>query len=240
MKSVVKYMAQNMLYAVGIYYIVLIALQVLNLIIGHFAQGTVTVVGDLTFISGTFAFVLGLVSFKSNFRFMQGNGVTRRDFWLGSLLSLVLIALCLTVLDTVYSMIWIPGETLGLTSILTQVVTGEASQHNAFSAMPLYFASLLLSAMAGYFITCMYYRLNKLGKWLVSLTPVYVFIIASFIAGRVQAGAVMGFAEGMVNFLRAIGLLSGNPLIMAIPFAVLAALFGALSYLFVRRAPAFR
>lgn len=121
-----------------------------------------------------FLFVVGLCTFKETFLFSLQNGICRKTLFWAKLLTMVSIAALISVADAVVLLIN-RGCSLLANSQLTAyslygALYGAPNGHSIKMLFPNFFIEffLALAVMAvGYFITILFYRLNKMGKILV-------------------------------------------------------------------------
>lgn len=157
--------------------------------------GLIAVSGGRSSMSGVefstviFLFVCGLNSFKSNFYFAKSNGISRKTFIKGLLISSIPISLVMSIIDVIInriSNIFIKNPTLydmaygNLVGIIGDIHNGSWTQSNSlstiFNTILFQFSLCLLVYVIGIVINMIYYRSNKYLKVLVSVIPV-VFII---------------------------------------------------------------
>ena len=162
-----KYQLRDMIRSTGIYYLVILlilALSLLSVITIRFNGGSANM--PFRFISGWFLFVIGLCTFKEYFLYFVQNGVSRRSFFVSKLLAMgtlcVLVALVDSLLVLVCSQLF-PGNYFQFTSL-----SGEDA-HSYLPSLCYAICQNLLIFAAGSFITVLYYRLNKVGKLIVSI-----------------------------------------------------------------------
>lgn len=138
-----------------------------------------------------FLFVCGLNSFKSNFYFAKSNGISRKTFIKGLLISSIPIALVMSIIDIIINRInniFIKNPTLydvsygNLLGDVGRVYGGSWVQSNSlatiFNTILFQFSLCLLAYVVGIVINMIYYRSNKYVKVLVSVIPV-AFIMFS-------------------------------------------------------------
>ena len=138
-----------------------------------------------------FLFVCGLNSFKSNFYFAKSNGISRKTFIKGLLISSIPIALVMSLIDIIINRInniFIKNPTLydvsygNLLGDVGRVYEGSWVQSNSlatiFNTILFQFSLCLLAYVVGIVINMIYYRSNKYVKVLVSVIPV-AFIMFS-------------------------------------------------------------
>lgn len=144
-----------------------------------------------------FIFVCGLNSFKSNFYFAKSNGVSRKTFIKGLLISSVPIALVMSIIDiiinrinnifiknpTFYDMAY--GNSVGY---ISKIYDGSWVQSNSlntiFNTILFQFSLCLLAYVIGIVINMIYYRANKYVKVLVSAIPVALIILKGNLSMR--------------------------------------------------------
>ena len=220
--SLAKYQLRDNRSAVLIFYAVLIAI-VLILNLGD---------GEGTRISGAsmiFIFVAGLNCFRPSFLFAQANNISRRSFYLATILALMGLAVILGVADTLFD----------------SLMDGYPFYHGFFEqfypasviAKLLWTITLLMfSASVGWMITMFYYRANVLVKVLISMSPLVFIILASYIDQRTDGR----FGNLLLNFLLTSMGFSGetpNPYPAVLSFTLATLLVWGVNYLLVRRAP---
>ena len=138
-----------------------------------------------------FLFVCGLNSFKSNFYFAKSNGISRKTFIKGLLISSIPIALVMSIIDIIINRInniFIKNPTFydmaygNLVGIIGDIYNGAWTQSNSlgtiFNTILFQFSFCLLAYVVGIVINMIYYRSNKYVKVLVSVIPV-AFIMFS-------------------------------------------------------------
>ena len=213
-----QYQIKDVTRTVVIYYIVVVCVLVLSNALAavavsmYGAGGMVTLGSNTGFVfavSVIFLFVLGLNTFKENFGMLLQNGCSRKSVFWGRNLTAATLALCMGLADTLLS---------GLASVVMRGVSGAnyygavfsiASPTGAFSQMsvplqillgiPLNVAAYLFYITLGYFITILFYRLNRTGKILVGAgVPVFVFIVLPVIDGLLLNGSVMQFINAYI------------------------------------------
>lgn len=145
-------------------------LMLLSILIG-FGSNNNTSISGYEFASVIFIFIAGLNCFKTSFKFLQFFQVSRKTFYLSSILTLLTIAAGMTIVDTVFGKLFalvLPYQTLYAT------VYGSSG---IFYPVVWEFALLMMAAVVGWFITLLYYRSNKILKIVISLSPIYVTLL---------------------------------------------------------------
>ena len=121
-----------------------------------------------------FIFVCGLNSFKSNFYFAKSNGISRKTFIKGLLISIIPIALVMSIIDIIIiriNNIFIKNPTLydmsygNLLGDVGRIHEGVWIQSNSlatiFNTILFQFSLCLLAYVVGIVINMIYYRSNK-------------------------------------------------------------------------------
>lgn len=168
-----------------IYYFIFICV-VIGLI--AVSKGTIIMSG-IEISTIIFLFVCGLNSFKSNFYFAKSNGISRKTFIKGLLISSIPITLIMSIIDIIINRIiniFIKSPTLydmSYGSLLGDVGIVYGSDwiqintfSNIFNNILFQFSFCLLAYVAGIVINMIYYRSNKYVKVLVSVAPVMLMI----------------------------------------------------------------
>lgn len=222
---------------VAIFYLVMV------LLIGLSAVLTVTVQtgGEAFFISGTemttaiFLFVCGCVSFKEYFHFLLQNGVSRPTQFLGFLGAVTLVCAFCAVVDqsllallglvepteSLYGMLFLQGQARSLATVLAGILW----------CIPVY----MLAFLGGYFITTLYYRMNKLLKTVVSIgVPALCILVLPMADTALFGGQLGGALAWMMRFILGGG--SESPLQSGLCFLLLACVPAGFAYLLMRRA----
>ncbi len=240
LKSVVKYNISETKNSILIFYGIMAAL----LIVFSVISTTVTSGGYSNnsggeVASAIFLFVVGLNSFKQNFLFLSTNGVTRKTCFYGFVISSLIIATGMAVIDTTY------GTILGLSpnysSLFTQLYNewaAEASKPLSILISFVWNAVLYLFTMClGYFITTLYYRMSKGLKITVSVgIPVFFTIVLPIIDSEVTNGRITKWIGTLFVYL--MGVKGENlPLIGVLSLIIAVALLLAWAFMLVRRAP---
>lgn len=192
MKSlrIAKMNIQSVMKSAMVYYLIFIAI-VMALCIGNYVGGLKSTMSGIEFATVIFLFVCGLNSFKSNFYFAKSNGISRRTFIKGLLISSIPLALIMSIIDIIINRannIFIRNPTLydmaygNLVDGMNNVFNGMWVQSNSFTTILntilFQFSFYLVAYIVGIVINMIYYRSNKYVKVIVSVIPVG-FIIFS-------------------------------------------------------------
>lgn len=234
-KRTLQYYLRECLRPTGIYYLVMVALMLIIFIFGKALglEESLSISGMET-SSWIFLFVLGLNLFKPQFRLLVQNGISRRTQLFSFILCALIISLGVAVIDSIYPLLF--GAALDYSSLFR--VTYDEGAAITFQSV-LWSTLLNFAAMSvGFFITTLFYRMNKAVKILVCVgVPVLLFVVMPvlevFIPGFRLFTSMMKFflwalgidiATGAVHIWRAF-----------CSFAVLAVASNGLSWLLTRR-----
>lgn len=224
--KVTKYQLRDYRKAVGIYYSIILILA-LGWII---AMLNTNVKGYANFGStGIFIFILGLNTFKNSFKFTHANNVSRKRFYYGTMIAIVIVSLFMAFADTIFTSIFL--EIGNYKSNFQQIYNSVSFVDNFFWS----FGLLLFATILGWFITMLYYRANNILKIIISIMPVIIIIIFSYI-NTLFNGKVF---KSLISFLGSIMGVTGNvnPYNAVLSFTIGSIGLLALSYLLIRRAP---
>lgn len=193
------------------------------------------------------AFVMGLCSFKENFAMALQNGVSRRSLFLSRLCTTAAFCAILAVLDEAvtlffYGLSLLPNVNLVVKSILeTAYGPVFVGTHPALIALCsiLYSFFLLLTASGlGYFITVLFYRLNKPGKIAVGVgVPVFPMVIIPLLKELNEHIADGKIGEAAVRIMgQFLDLAFGQPQNAMLSCFLIFAVFSGFTWLLLRRA----
>ena len=192
MKSlkIAKMNAEGIMKAAIIYYFIFICV-IIGLIAISSEKSTTSGIEISTTI---FLFVCGLNSFKSNFYFAKSNGISRKTFIKGLLISSVPIALVMSIIDIIINNIFIKNPTFydmaygNSVGYISKIYEGNWIQSNSlatiFNTILFQFSLCLLAYVIGIVINMIYYRANKYVKVLVSVIPVSLIILKGNLSMR--------------------------------------------------------
>ena len=178
-----------------------------------------------------FMFVLSIVSIREDMRLGIQNGAGRRTVFLANAACMFVTSLILNIAFFVVTAVWNQFDT----GVYIVDFFGALSNNRPFfeSIGDLAISSAVLLALSefltalGTFTSLMYWRLNKLGKWIVSIGIGAAFILFIDVIIRYKVVAdLLGRLMGWV-FL--------TPWNLVLSFVILAAAFYVFSALLVRR-----
>lgn len=249
LKASLKYQLSDCRNPIIIFYIVIAALLTLafttHILFSDMYSGTTSMNG-MGLAATIFIFIAGMNSFKETFRMFLQNGVSRRTLFISQLLSGLIVSFIMTVIGSIYTII---GKSLAahfdrlyFRSFIEMIYSDRYASESVSIQMlieSLLFYTMMLTAalMAGYFITVLYYRLNKGGKIAVSVgVPVFLFILLPIIdtlfGGFAIYSALIKIALSVSDFYQT------SPYCGLLINTLVFILFSGLSWLLMRKAAA--
>lgn len=252
-KSVVKYCINSMKKSIAIYYSIIISLFLLLVLLSKTTNARITLSGT-EFSTVIFLFASGFSMFKENFYFTKSNNISRKTYFLGTILSMIQISAGMSFIDLILNRIcniFIKNPTMydmGFTDYINDGTIMEITcipadkiypsswiQSNSIGVLFntfLFHMSLCLMLFAlGFVITMIYYRCNKIMKVVVSTSPVILFIILNIYIYN-YPNQVIKIGRSMEYIL---GINPNNVYPPIITFIVLFIAYTGVGYLAVRR-----
>ena len=184
--------------------------------------------GSLDSVTLVHSFILGIVFFYSTFKFALLNGVSRRTYYLSSLLYLVIYSFFFTVITSITIVI---AEAVTNTFTIYSLMYG----YNFISMFIWLFLACLFFELLGWLISCVFYRTYKKARLIISVSlllviPIFVFI--NYLSNRAFGISVLNFISAIFGFNSAIP----NPFIAMVTLLVLSLILAGSIFLLVRKA----
>ncbi|WP_010250388.1 hypothetical protein [Acetivibrio cellulolyticus] len=237
--KVAKYQIFNTINSIMIFYAIFITVIVFLGVLTRTIEGSSS--SGLEVSTIIFLLVAGLNSFKSNFKLMQANNVSRKVFVKGLLIGVFPITLAMSLIDliinrvynifincpTIFDMIY--GNFRGLREGWMQ----SNNIQTLFGTVIWQFAVYSAVFIFGILVSLCYYRSNKKLKVLISIVPAMLVVFSANINQILLAALNINIGE---IFASALGLQSQNPYLAVFSFAVLGILFSIAIYLLTRKA----
>lgn len=225
--KVSKYQIHDFKKPIMIFYFIILLVSFTAIFAASKYPGEVSL-GGLEIASAIFIFVSGLNCFKSNFKFMLANNVSRKRFYLGNIIALVSIAAFMALLDAILN------NAFRLIFPYKSVVL-QLYKNNSFFAGFLWSFSLnTLFVCLGWFITMLYYRCGKVMKIIISIAPIPLIVLFQYIdkiSGGLIGRAIADFLHKTMGFAY-----NNNVYICVLSFLVGAVVITAISFLLIRNA----
>lgn len=242
MKSAVKYQFLEMKKSVVVYYAVIYAIYILLIVsLGLYVGGNTegSNIGGMEFSTIIFIFILGLNSFKESFRMFLQNGLSRKTLFKSFILSITLVSILMAFVDIFNALL--VNIISNYNSMYLQIYGQRYSESTSVVAK--YLEGFLWSvfiyiafAMLGYFITILYYRMNKKLQLIVSIgVPVFWIILFPYIDYNLAKGALSTSIKNFIIF--ATGFKNGiNPYYFITSSIIGSIVLGILSYILIQKA----
>lgn len=242
-----KYYFVESLYAVKVYYVIFISVLAL-LVFSRLSSGGNMSSSGLEFATVIFMFVAGLDSFKSDFYFSQAVSVARKTFIKGLILGILPLTMMMSAIDVVLNRIYnllVPSPTMfdmlyttyrdtGMRDYRTLEFVWKQSNeiYILLSTFAWQFALYTFVCLVGLLITLIYYRSNKWMRVVVSISPVFFFMLM-----RSLGNYLTDFSGSIISFIdKVLGYSSMNPYMAVITFLVSGSILSAFIYLLTRKA----
>lgn len=223
-----RYQLSDYRYAFPIFYGIMIVLYVAaGLTSQTLAQGE-SFTSGLETSSQWFLFVAAMCTFRQNFLVHLQLGATRKTLVKGWICAALVIDALLVLINLIILSIFL---LIGLPVASTLFNWGlDPIPLRLFSnSLQMYCANLLLMSI-GYLLTCGFYRLNKIGKWIVSILMGGVVLLLGNLAIQFES-AVNAALDAFFTFPYTHPFLSGGFHLLA------AAILMALCWLIIRDIP---
>lgn len=223
-----RYQLSDYRYAFPIFYGIMIVLYIAaGLTSQTLAQGE-SFTSGLETSSQWFLFVAAMCTFRQNFLVHLQLGATRKTLVKGWICAALVIDALLVLINLIILSIFL---LIGLPVASTLFNWGlDPIPLRLFSnSLQMYCANLLLMSI-GYLLTCGFYRLNKIGKWVVSILMGGVVLLLGNLAIQFES-AVNAALDAFFTFPYTHPFLSGGFHLLA------AAIIMALCWLIIRDIP---
>ena len=235
-KQALKYHMYDKKTSLLIFYFVIYAIFILLSYIETKSTGNVSF-GGMDTASAIFIFVMALASMKETLMLFLQNGISRRSFFITSLITIAIVAVLMAIIDHINSLIFI--NFINYQNTFMQIY--HSSLHGSMIIAVLWsFSFYLMTALFGFFIACLYFRMNKWQKITVSIgVPVFFFIILPILFSIFPSLAIYG--APLAKLLQfALGVQPGNysPINFVISTLLVGTVLSFISFLLIKKAPA--
>ncbi|MBD3110287.1 hypothetical protein IEO70_18330 [Bacillus sp. AGMB 02131] len=235
----VKYYMQDYKKSLLVFYGILIGLQIISVAPALVNSNINVSSSGLEVASMIFLFVAGLNSFRVPFLFFLVNGVSRKTMYKSAIVSFTIVSAVMAAVDTLSGLVFY--RLADYITIFEQIYGPrygiEAFQYNLqfiFERFIWLFCLYVLAIFIGYFITVLYYRMDIIWKYIVSIgVPAFLFLGIPTINNMTDGKVFVFIAE---TFLKTMGLWNGhNPYIAMLSFVGGAIIFMILGNLLTRK-----
>ena len=217
LKVSVKYQLDEYKRPVIIFYIIVLLVCTVSLAAIMPADDSAAVkgrFGGMEIATIIFLFIAGMNSFRDAFRLFMQNSISRKTLFAGRLVCVSIVSSAMALIDTAVNltgnMVLSSVSSAFIYQSLFTIIYGTG--YNVQTANPQLAAGSLLFAVAfylaasmfGYFITVLYYRLNKGGKIAVSVgVPAVVFVALPLVDAFVLNNTINEFFKSFSFLLSA-------------------------------------
>lgn len=239
-KIVAKMNIKGIFKASIIYYAIVLLLLTTIIIFENNTTSSGSLSG-VEFQTVIFLFVCGLNSFKSNFYFAKSNNISRKTFVKGVLISIVPIALIMSIIDIIIysvSKIFIDNVTFYEMSFkrVYLMYADSSIKSNAFmdiiDLLVFQFTLFIVAYILGFVIRMIYYRSNKIMKVVVSILPIVLF--RAYYNVMTSVGEIAIILTKFLDFI--FGFNPANAYGPMITFSVVALILALVSFVLINKA----
>ncbi|HBB29140.1 MAG TPA: hypothetical protein DC000_07830 [Clostridiales bacterium] len=234
-KSIMKYYLYELKNSILTFYFIMLQGCIATYIIYKLSDGKVYSTG-IELATIIFIFVLGLNLFKSQFLFLIQNGVTRKANFIGFVASTPIV-IVFAIIDSFVSVIM--HNLIGYESMFNTLYTSSV---HGYGLIYILSSILFLTAiygsflMLGYFITTLYYAMNKAMKIIVSVgVPVFVLIVLPIIGYFLNIDIEAELENIILSMLGVNGSNNVNILYPIISCVIIYTILSLLTYFITRR-----
>ncbi len=229
-KLAARYQMREFVHAGAIYYLVITLLYLAVAIVRWLITDTNVNVSGTETSTFIFLFVMGLNAFKSPLRLFLQNGLSRRTLLCGFLVTAAAASVVTALIDNLIPLIF--SSILGYQPLYTALYP-----RNAWVGIPWTILAFFVATCAGFFLSAMYYRMNKWLKLLVSIgVPSLVFVVLPIVEAVGPGIRPFTFLGQCFLWVLGISGTSANPWQSIGALCGIGALIVGLSYLLIRRA----
>jgi len=238
--KVTKYNLNTFKNSAAIFYSIFIAISVFLIVLSIRSGGNVSSSGT-EFSTIIYIFVFGLNIFKESFYFLKGSNVSRKDYLVGTALSMLIFSGVLSLIDLIINRLY---NIFVKSPMLYDMTFGNFYsyyqnnwiQNNDIitfvGSFLLQWGLCLFAISLGFLINLMYYRANKLVKTLISISPAILIILINFLNSNFRSIIIK-----INNIISEIYLIQTKDIYSLFTSLLIVFLIGmGTSYLLVRRA----
>ena len=179
LKQSVVYRMKDIRKSILIFYLIVIASYIFTAFLNSLESIHMSQFGGIEIGSMIFLFIVSMNSFKPAFYLLMQHGVSRKTMFNSFIISAIIASGVMALIDSIcYTLL---GTGKSVNTMFEQVYTGLYDDNLLIKVLVTFVWALsayLAFSMAGYFISVLYYRMNKTLKLIVSITvPSFIFII---------------------------------------------------------------
>lgn len=243
-KAVTKYQINDYIKSIKVFYLVIILVMAFFGVItttdssGNFYGG-----GGVEGSTTIFLFILGLNSFKEAFLMMLQNGITRKTMFISRLITIFSTSVLMAVIDrfivNLAGLLNDISDSFHFNGMYEMLFEKREASLNIVAinieAIVITIGVYAATMIAGYFITVLYYRMNKVLKIVVSIgVPTSILFILPILDHALFEGKLTKAVGRMFTFV--FGGETGNPYNLLISCLIFIIVAVGLIWLLIRKA----
>lgn len=197
-------------------------------------RGSAITVGSIDIIAFIWMLILGLIFFKPSFKFMLSYGISRKRFFKGTMLCLIIISL---LGAAAVMLISVASRNYVNINVLYEILYKNL---HPLGFVVWSFTLLLLMGVLGLFINLLYYRSSRQMKYIISLSPLVLsasLTIFDILSNGGMLRSLFHFLVLAMGFPGGVSESTPNPYIGALTMLTLSAVISGFIFLLIRRAP---
>lgn len=231
-KASVRYYIKDMLGSVKIFYLIIALIDIIAIILNYTTNFYEhSRINGLEIVTIIFLFVYGLNTFKSQFKFLSQNSVSRKTVVISFMVSSIFVCI-MAFIDVILCSIMslsIDKYTSLFNLIFGTIYTGYSFTY--FVVNFVYFATFYMAViMFGHFISSLYFKMNTPLKVIVSVGMFLVFNFFWIVMNLKPVGKVVDIIITMWGYNSS----CMNPWMSSLMNMFVFLIFGGLSYLCIK------
>jgi len=171
-------------------------------------------------------FIVGIVGIREDIKFLLQNGMGRRTVFTCTFLASIITAVVLGFFGELFNLISYNWSVFSLRGL-----TLDATNHTFLLGWLFHIAVLFMAWQLGTFVSLIYYRLNKIGQIVFSISAVSAFILMTSLSAQRITADVDVWVENFIYAIENINLINVSTITFLIGLVT-----AALSFLLIRRA----
>jgi peptidoglycan/LPS O-acetylase OafA/YrhL len=235
-KQAVIYRLKDVRNSLLTFYLVVLACFVFFKIVGSLESVHMSQMNGLEMATIMFLFVLGLFSFRSTFYLFIQNGVSRKTMFYSYIITMLAVSGFMALIDTLaYNL---NSSKRGINSLFEQLYSTQYDDELVVKILVAFVWSLsayLAFSIIGYFVSTIFYRMNKTLKIIVSVSVPCLLFIALPIVDSYYDGKVTRWISNTFDFFFGTGE-QLNPFISVLTCCGISIILGICSYALVKKA----
>ena len=237
-KSAIKYQMFELRYGFLIVYAIIYALLIFQIIInGNMDNISVS---NTEFSTCGFLLIWGVLTMRTHFPFFLQNGISRNTLFVSTVANSTILSVGMALvasLNALFLQLITNQSGFAFQKMYLDFYPGGYTARTFFEGWLFLICAHLFCNMLGFFLSTLYYRMNKITKIIVSAGVPALFILGlPLVDLNLTHGAIIQGLGKAILFI--MGFLNGNcnPYYAVVSFTILAMIFAGLSYLLLRRA----